>query len=153
MAARAADGRSRLLRMRRHGLPRTFGDSRTAGPDGPHPRNDFEPPPHLGDQARRQGRRHDVPARFGGGKDADGDHHLAGNQQSYVHRGVMLDRLKSLLQEAPPAMAFEITEAGIASARIGARAELDYLPLKPGTLAVSPLKENVLDADEFAAAD
>src|ERR1035437_8943060 len=64
----------------------------------------------------------------------------------------MLDKLKSLLQEAPPAMAFEITEAGIAGARIGARAELDFLPLKPGTLAVSPLKENVLDPDEFVRA-
>src|SRR5450756_1465422 len=64
----------------------------------------------------------------------------------------MLDKLKSILQEAPPAMAFEITEAGIAAARIGARAELDFLPLKPGTLAVSPLKENVLDPDEFVKA-
>src|ERR1019366_5253191 len=50
---------------------------------------------------------------------------------------VMLDKLKSLLQEAAPAMAFEISEAGIAAARIGARAELDFLPLKPGTLAGS----------------
>jgi len=64
----------------------------------------------------------------------------------------MLDKLTSLLQEAPPAMAFEITEAGIACARIGTRAELDFLPLKPGTLAVSPLKENVLDPDEFVRA-
>ena len=49
-------------------------------------------------------------------------------------------------------MAFEITEAGIAAARIGARAELDFQPLKPGTLTVSPLKENVIDADEFSRA-
>ncbi len=64
----------------------------------------------------------------------------------------MLDKLKSLLQDPPPAMAFEISEAGIASARIGSRAELDFRPLKPGTLAVSPLKENVLDPDEFTRA-
>src|ERR1035437_1335218 len=64
----------------------------------------------------------------------------------------MLDKLKSMLQEAPPAMAFEITEAGIAAARIGARAELDFLPLKPGTLAVSPLKETVLDPEELVKA-
>jgi len=64
----------------------------------------------------------------------------------------MLDKLRSLLHESPPAMAFEITEAGIAAARIGSRAELDYLPLRPGTLAVSPLKENVLDPDEFVSA-
>ena len=52
-------------------------------------------------------------------------------------------------QEPPPAMAFEISEAGIASARIGARTELDFHPLKPGSLAVSPIKENVIDPDEF----
>ena len=61
----------------------------------------------------------------------------------------MLDKLKSLLQDPPPAMAFEISEAGIAAARIGARAELDFQPLKPGTLTVSPLKENVADPDDF----
>lgn len=64
----------------------------------------------------------------------------------------MLDKLKLLLQDPPPAMAFEISEAGIASARIGARAELEFYPLKPGTLSVSPLKENVVDPDEFTMA-
>ena len=49
-------------------------------------------------------------------------------------------------------MAFEISEAGIASARIGAHAELDFQPLKPGTLSVSPLRDNVVDMDDFAAA-
>ena len=64
----------------------------------------------------------------------------------------MLEKLKSLLREPPPAMAFEISEAGIAAARIGARAELEFLALKPGTLSVSPLKENVVDPDEFVTA-
>src|ERR1044071_10234067 len=49
-------------------------------------------------------------------------------------------------------MAFEISEAGIAAARIGSRAELDFYPLKPGTLSISPLKENVIDPDEFTMA-
>jgi type IV pilus assembly protein PilM len=49
-------------------------------------------------------------------------------------------------------MAFEISEAGIAAARIGQRAEMEWRPLKTGTLAVSPLKENVVDADEFSMA-
>ena len=35
---------------------------------------------------------------------------------------MLLDRLKLLLQDPPPAMAFEISEAGIAAARIEARA-------------------------------
>jgi type IV pilus assembly protein PilM len=64
----------------------------------------------------------------------------------------MLDQLKSLLLDPPPVMAFEISEAGIAAARIGARAELDFHPLKPGTLTVSPIKENVADPDEFVSA-
>jgi type IV pilus assembly protein PilM len=49
-------------------------------------------------------------------------------------------------------MAFEISEAGIAAARIGSRAEIDFQALKKGTLEVSPLKENVIDADDFSAA-
>ncbi len=61
----------------------------------------------------------------------------------------MLDGFKSFLQDPPPAMAFEISEAGIAAARIGSRAELDFQALKPGAIAVSPVKENVLDPDEF----
>lgn len=64
----------------------------------------------------------------------------------------MLDSIKGLLQDPPPAMAFEITEAGISVARIGARTELDFQALKPGTLTVSPLKENVNDPDEFSHA-
>jgi type IV pilus assembly protein PilM len=64
----------------------------------------------------------------------------------------MFDSLKSLLEDPPPAMAFEVSEAGIAAARIGARAELAFVPLRAGTLAVSPVKENVIDPDEFVAA-
>jgi type IV pilus assembly protein PilM len=65
---------------------------------------------------------------------------------------VLLNRLKSLLEEPPPAMAFEISEAGVTAARIGSRAELAFQPLKKGTLEVSPLKENVVDPDDFSAA-
>jgi type IV pilus assembly protein PilM len=64
----------------------------------------------------------------------------------------MFDSLKSLLIDPPPGMAFEISEAGIAAARIGSKAELGFQPLKSGTLSVSPLKENVLDPDDFTAA-
>jgi len=64
----------------------------------------------------------------------------------------MLDRLKSWIVDPPPAMAFEISEAGIAAARIGARAELDFAPLPPGALALSPLADNVIEPDRFAAA-
>src|SRR5689334_20842010 len=63
---------------------------------------------------------------------------------------MFLDKLKALIEEPPPAMAFEISEAGIAAARISSRAELEFRALKPGTLSVSPLRENVVDPDEFA---
>jgi len=64
----------------------------------------------------------------------------------------MLDRLKSILQDPPPAMAFEISEAGIAAVRMGSKAEFDFRPLKPGVLSVSPLKENVVDPDGLSLA-
>jgi type IV pilus assembly protein PilM len=65
---------------------------------------------------------------------------------------VLLDSLKSILLDPPPGMAFEVSEAGIAAARIGSHTELDFQALKPGVLAISPLKENVLDEKEFGAA-
>ena len=65
---------------------------------------------------------------------------------------MLLDKLKSLVQEPPPGIAFEISEAGIAAARVAAGAELEFQPLKPGTLTVSPLKDNVIDQDDFDAA-
>jgi type IV pilus assembly protein PilM len=46
-------------------------------------------------------------------------------------------------------MAFEISEAGVAAARIGSRTEMDFAPLPPGALTISPLKENVIDEDGF----
>jgi type IV pilus assembly protein PilM len=64
----------------------------------------------------------------------------------------MLDTLKSLLQDPPPAMAFEISEAGIAAARITQKAELAWQPLKEGAISVSPIRENVIDSDEYALA-
>ena len=65
---------------------------------------------------------------------------------------MILDTLKSILIDPPPGMAFEVSEAGIAAARIGHHTEIDFRPLAPGVLAVSPLKENVLDEAAFSAA-
>jgi type IV pilus assembly protein PilM len=64
----------------------------------------------------------------------------------------MLETLKRLVQEPPPAMAFEISESGIAAARIGQNGTIDFRPLKPGVLSVSPLRENVIEPGEFAEA-
>lgn len=61
--------------------------------------------------------------------------------------------ISALLQEPPPSMAFELSEAGIAVARMGGpRTEIDFHPLKPGVLAVSPLKDNVILPDELSLA-
>lgn len=62
----------------------------------------------------------------------------------------MLESFKSVLQDPPPAMAFEISGAGISAARIGARTEIDFAALPEGALAVSPLRENVIDEAAFA---
>jgi type IV pilus assembly protein PilM len=61
-------------------------------------------------------------------------------------------RLMSLFRDPPPMMAFEISGAGVASARLGPRTELAFHPLKPGAIVISPLKENVIDGDDLAAA-
>jgi type IV pilus assembly protein PilM len=49
-------------------------------------------------------------------------------------------------------MAFEISEEGIAAARIGAKVELEFQPLRPGVLSISPVRENVLEEEAFLAA-
>ena len=64
----------------------------------------------------------------------------------------LLDSITALLQDPPPSMVFELSEAGVAVARLGPKTELDFHPLKPGVLAVSPLKDNVVMPDELSLA-
>ncbi len=64
MARCAVDGRRRLLRMRRHRVPRPHRHPRTAGSHRQNPRDDSRKASVLGNQARRPRRRHDVPARI-----------------------------------------------------------------------------------------
>ncbi|MGA3016144.1 MAG: hypothetical protein ABSF62_03425 [Bryobacteraceae bacterium] len=49
-------------------------------------------------------------------------------------------------------MAFEISEQGIAAARIGAKVEMEFQPLRPGVLSISPVRENVLEEAALLAA-
>jgi type IV pilus assembly protein PilM len=60
----------------------------------------------------------------------------------------MLERFKSLLSDPPPAMVFEISEAGIAAARVATKV-VEFHPFRTAAIAVSPLQENVLDPDGF----
>ena len=65
-----------------------------------------------------------------------------------------LRRIQHLVTDPPPAHIFEVSEAGVAMARLGTGAapELAFAPLRPGSIAVSPVKDNILDADDLAAA-
>jgi len=64
----------------------------------------------------------------------------------------LLNSISSIWSDPPPVMVFELSEAGVASARLGAKTERGFRPLKPGTLSVSPIKDNIMDAEELARA-
>lgn len=63
-----------------------------------------------------------------------------------------LGAVTGLLKDPPPALAFEISEAGIAVARLRPRGEMSFHPLKAGTIAASPVQDNVILPDELALA-
>jgi type IV pilus assembly protein PilM len=58
-------------------------------------------------------------------------------------------KITRLATDPPPSHVFELSEAGIAFARHG---QTGFQPFEPGTLAVSPLQDNVLRPDAFTAA-
>jgi type IV pilus assembly protein PilM len=64
----------------------------------------------------------------------------------------LLARWKHLVTDPPPEYAFEITEGGIAWTLLAQPASIRFAPLEPGTLAVSPLRDNVTDSLAFARA-
>ena len=51
--------------------------------------------------------------------------------------------ITQLLQDPPPLFAFELSEAGLAMAKIGPVPELRFEPFEPGELTVSPVHDNV----------
>ena len=64
----------------------------------------------------------------------------------------IFDRFAAALNEPPPALAFEISETGISVARLRPRGEPGFFPLKPGVISVSPLRDNIVDADGLSTA-
>lgn len=60
--------------------------------------------------------------------------------------------LSALWKDPPPALAFELSEAGITMARTGRVPQLDFQPLDPGVISVNPLRDNILDPMKLAAA-
>jgi len=61
-------------------------------------------------------------------------------------------KLASFFKDPPPAYAFEVSEAGIATADIAQAPQTGFHPLSPGTISVSPLRDNVVMPEELAAA-
>jgi type IV pilus assembly protein PilM len=55
-----------------------------------------------------------------------------------------------ILKDPPPEFAFEIAADGIAMSRTRPPSALQRVPLAPGILIPSPVKDNVTDADELA---
>src|SRR5579885_1236141 len=64
----------------------------------------------------------------------------------------LVRKLTALVKDPPPAYVFELSEAGISMARIGAHAGITFRPLAPGVISVSPLRDNILIPDDLAAA-
>src|SRR5437763_5518848 len=51
--------------------------------------------------------------------------------------------LAQLLKDPPPSYVFELSEAGIAFAKIGAPMQINFQPFEPGVLSVSPVHDNI----------
>jgi type IV pilus assembly protein PilM len=62
------------------------------------------------------------------------------------------ERLSQLLEDPPAPYAFELSETGIASAQAGKPPRMSFAALEPEVIAVSPVRDNVLQPDLLAAA-
>jgi type IV pilus assembly protein PilM len=62
-----------------------------------------------------------------------------------------LHSLARLWQDPPPALAFELSEAGVAMVRTGKAPDVDFRPLDGGVISVSPLRDNILEPEKLAA--
>jgi type IV pilus assembly protein PilM len=64
----------------------------------------------------------------------------------------MWKSLLQILKDPAPAYAFEISEAGVAMARPDNGPAIEFRPLRPDAIRVSPVEDNVLLPDELAEA-
>ncbi len=60
--------------------------------------------------------------------------------------------LAALFQDPPPAFAFELSEAGIAVADMSNAPQIEFRPIPPGAISISPLRDNFVAPDELASA-
>jgi type IV pilus assembly protein PilM len=63
-----------------------------------------------------------------------------------------LDSILGILRDPPPDFVFEVAADGIAISRTRPPASVQHVPLLPGVIAPSPVKENILDPAAFADA-
>jgi len=63
-----------------------------------------------------------------------------------------LESILGVLRDPPPEFVFEIAADGIAMSRTRPPAAIQTVPLLPGVIAPSPVRENILDPDAFAEA-
>jgi type IV pilus assembly protein PilM len=64
----------------------------------------------------------------------------------------VFDSIFGILRDPPPEFVFEVAADGIAVSRTRPPASVQHAPLKPGVIAPSPVKENILDPAAFADA-
>jgi type IV pilus assembly protein PilM len=64
----------------------------------------------------------------------------------------LLDTISKIWMDPPPGFAFELSEAGIAMARIAGKTEMAFRPLKPGVISVSPVRDNIFNTEDLAHA-
>jgi type IV pilus assembly protein PilM len=62
-----------------------------------------------------------------------------------------LRNITGFLQDPPPEYVFEVSEGGISYLRPGSSREVGFEPLKDDVLSISPLRDNILRPEEFAA--
>jgi type IV pilus assembly protein PilM len=67
-------------------------------------------------------------------------------------RGNLWQKAAALFQDPPPDLAFEVCEAGISMARTANPSDVRFQELSPGTIAASPLHDNVVMMDDFSGA-
>jgi type IV pilus assembly protein PilM len=66
--------------------------------------------------------------------------------------GFVFGSVLGFLKDPPPEFVFEVAADGIAVSRTRPPASIQHMPLAPGVIAPSPVKENILDPAAFADA-
>jgi type IV pilus assembly protein PilM len=64
----------------------------------------------------------------------------------------LLEKAMGILRDPPPEFVFEVAADGIAVSRTRPPATLRHVPLAPGVVVTSPVKENILDPAAFGEA-